>query len=79
MNFLDAFGEITHVDCSSGNTMDMKQIVKYESGELNHDETLKMFQDIYDTRSYTWLQGSYGRILNELIEQGVIKTKEDKE
>ena len=52
-------------------------IVEFEEGNLNGQETIDFFQLIYDTKAYTWLQGSYGRTLQDLINANLIQTKED--
>ncbi len=38
-------------------------IVEFEEGNLNGEEIINLFQLIYDTKAYTWLQGCYGRTL----------------
>ena len=38
---------------------------------------LIFFNIIYDTKAYTWLQGCYGRTLQDLINANLIQTKED--
>jgi len=53
------------------------QLVAYESGELNFDDTLSLFQYIYETEAYKWLQGSYSRTLDGLIQEGYIATFND--
>ena len=52
-------------------------IVEFEEGNLNGEETINLFQLIYDTKAYTWLQGCYGRTLQDLINADLIQTKED--
>ena len=52
-------------------------IVEYEHGNLDGEETINLFQLIYDTKAYTWLQGCYGRTLQDLINADLIQTKED--
>ena len=54
-------------------------IVEFEEGNLNQEETINLFQLIYDTKAYTWLQGCYGRTLQGLIDADLIQTKEVKE
>jgi len=53
------------------------QIVDYENGNLDFDDTLSLFQYIYETQAYTWLQGHYGRTLESLIQEGYIATFDD--
>tara|TARA_R100000152_G_C6565485_1_gene34712 strand:- start:300 stop:488 length:189 start_codon:yes stop_codon:yes gene_type:complete len=52
-------------------------IVEFEEGNLNKEETINLFQLIYDSKAYTWLQGSYGRTLQNLIDNNYIQLKED--
>ncbi len=52
-------------------------IVEFEEGNLNEEETINLFQLIYDSKAYTWLQGSYGRTLQNLIDNNYIQLKED--
>ena len=51
-------------------------IIEFEEGNLNEEETINLFQLIYDSKAYTWLQGSYGRTLLALINADLIQTKE---
>lgn len=53
---------------------DFDLILSYENGTLDYDGVLQLFQQVYDTQSYTWLQGHYGRTLKEFIENGLIAT-----
>tara|TARA_R100000773_G_scaffold19582_1_gene17592 strand:- start:210 stop:398 length:189 start_codon:yes stop_codon:yes gene_type:complete len=52
-------------------------ILEFEEGNLNGEEIINLFQAIYDSKAYTWLQGSYGRTLQDLINANLIQTKED--
>ena len=45
-------------------------IIDYESGLLNEDETVIMFQELIDSELIWVLQGHYGRTAHGLIEQG---------
>ena len=54
-------------------------IVKYEEGNLDEEEIINLFQLIYDTKAYTWLQGCYGRTLQDLINADLIKLKRVKQ
>lgn len=47
-------------------------IIAYESGELEQDEIIAMFQKLVDTGLAWQLQGSYGRQAMALIEAGLI-------
>jgi len=52
-------------------------IVEYEEGNLNGEEIINLFQLIYDAKAYIWLQGRYGRTLQDFINADLIKLKED--
>lgn len=47
-------------------------IIAFEMGELDHDETVELFQHLVDTGMAWTLQGSYGRTAKALIEAGEI-------
>ena len=49
-------------------------ILAYESDELDNDQIVKLFQQIYDSKAYLWLQGHYERTLDHLIDSGLINT-----
>lgn len=49
-------------------------LLDYESGELDNDQIVELFQQIYDDKAYLWLQGHYGRTLDHLIDSGLIHT-----
>lgn len=46
------------------------QIIAYENGELNNENTIKLFQHLIDSGLAWKLQGHYGRTAAELIRQG---------
>lgn len=48
-------------------------LLKYESDNITEEEFLQLFQNIYDTGAWKWLQGHYGRTLNALASQGLIE------
>ena len=52
-------------------------LFRFEEGDLNEEETINLFQAIYDSKAYTWLQGSYGRTLQNLIDSNYIQLRED--
>ncbi len=52
--------------------MNTDLLFRYEEGNLTYDEFVELFQQIYDTKAYLWLQGVYGRTLRDLIEEGII-------
>lgn len=47
-------------------------IIAYESGELNEEEFLELFQYLVDTGMAFTLQGSYGRTARDLIAAGLV-------
>ena len=48
------------------------EIIAYEDGALTDEETVAFFQKLVDTGLVWELQGSYGRMADYLIEQGLI-------
>lgn len=48
-------------------------LLKYETDCCTDDEIVQLFQEIYDTQAWQWLQGHYGRTLSLLAEQGLIQ------
>jgi hypothetical protein len=53
-------------------------IIAYETGELDFDKTVELFQHLVDTGLAWSLQGHYGRTAVALIEEGFVTKKEDK-
>lgn len=47
-------------------------LISYELGELDDDETLKLFAHLIETGMAWNLQGSYGRAAERLISLGLI-------
>lgn len=47
-------------------------IIAFESGELEDDEVIELFQHLVDTGLAWQLQGFYGRTARDLIEQGLV-------
>jgi hypothetical protein len=50
----------------------VSRIIKYESGELDEKETLRLFAHLIRTGVVWELQGHYGRVAASLIEAGII-------
>jgi len=46
------------------------KIIAFESGELDEDEVIDLFQDLIDSGLAWQLQGHYGRTAKALIEAG---------
>lgn len=55
------------------------QIMDYEDGRMSNEEVVAFFQRLIDTGMAWTLQGSYGRMANELIEAGYCHIKRNKE
>ena len=55
--------------------IDTDLLIAYEEGTLEEEQFLELFQQIYDSRAYTWLQGHYGRTLSDLAQAGLINLK----
>ncbi len=47
-------------------------IIQYEDGELDEEETLALFQELVNNGMVWQLQGSYGHTAQALIEAGLI-------
>uniref|UniRef100_A0A6M3LF60 DUF7417 domain-containing protein n=1 Tax=viral metagenome TaxID=1070528 RepID=A0A6M3LF60_9ZZZZ len=47
-------------------------IMAFEQGDLNDEETIELFQHLVDTGLAWQLQGSYGRMARTLIEAGYV-------
>jgi hypothetical protein len=51
----------------------LANIIAYEEGELDEENTIALFQNLVDTGLAWELQGSYSRTAKALIEGGYIK------
>jgi len=49
-----------------------QQIIDYEQGELDQQQTIQLFQELYDSGLVWNLQGHYGRLAYQLLEAGLI-------
>lgn len=54
-------------------------IIAYESGELDDDATLELFQQLVNSGLAWQLQGHYGRTAATLLESGYITRKDTDE
>lgn len=48
-------------------------IIAYESGELDEDEMIDLFQDLISSGTIYHLQGHYGRTAQSFIDAGLIE------
>ena len=58
----------------SDDTLDM--MIDYESGNLSEEDTYTLFQRLVNNGMAWTLQGSYGRVAQCLIEQGLVSEAE---
>ena len=57
----------------------INDIIAYESGEMQDEEIIDFFQRLIDSGMAWSLQGSYGRMAMNLVEDGVCTLPEQKE
>ena len=50
-------------------------IIAFESGELDQDGVIELFQNLVDSGLAWSLQGSYGRTAHVLIQAGLVTAK----
>lgn len=48
------------------------QIMAYEQGDLDEEQTIELFQDLVNSGLAWQLQGSYGRTAKALLDAGLI-------
>ena len=64
---------MTEATLNAGGKFDLtERIIAFETGEIELDEVLELFQYLVDTGLAWSLQGSYGRTAQALIEAGHI-------
>ena len=51
------------------------RIIEFETGEATQEQVIELFQYLVDSGLAWSLQGSYGRIAQALLEEGIITKK----
>ena len=54
------------------------RIIEFETGEATEEQVIELFQYLVDTGLAWSLQGSYGRIAQNWIENGLIRKPNEK-
>ena len=52
------------------------RIIAYESGDLDDDQAVELFQELVDSGLAWQLQGHYGRTARALIDEGFVSLKD---
>lgn len=50
------------------------EIIAYEAGELDEEDTVELFQKLVDSGLAFELQGHYGRVAMQYIQNGLVTT-----
>lgn len=50
----------------------VQDVIDFENGDLEVEDTIQMFQELVDSGLVWQLQGFYGRFAADLIEQGLV-------
>jgi hypothetical protein len=58
---------------------DIDKLIAFESGELDQDATVELFQDLVNSGLVWSLQGFYGRTANDLIDAGLVTLPQSEE
>jgi hypothetical protein len=70
--------ENPYKDCPTQKPYDrVSAIIAFESGELDGDKVVELFQHLVDTGLAWQLQGHYGRTAMSLIEQGLVGKRDN--
>ena len=55
--------------------VEVDELMAYEDGRLDQDQIVDLFQRLVDNGMAWSLQGSYGRMAQQLIRQGLVKRR----
>ena len=58
---------------------DVNDIIAYENGDMDENQIINFFQELIDSGMVWTLQGHYGRMAMNLVEDGVCTLPEQKE